>query len=68
MAKANTPKTRKDKTMTLNSGNFRLVILLGKAEVPAHTGNISRDVARRLKKAYAVARPQVETRVRKATV
>jgi hypothetical protein len=53
--------------MTLNSGNFRLVILLGKAEVPAHTGNISRDVARRLKKAYAVARPQVETRVRKAT-
>jgi hypothetical protein len=53
--------------MTLNSGNFRLVILLGKTEIPAHTGNVSRDAARRLKKFYSVARPQVETRVRKAT-
>lgn len=53
--------------MTLNTGNFRLVILIGKTEIPAHTGNVSRDTARRLKKFYSVARPQVETRVRKAT-
>jgi hypothetical protein len=53
--------------MTISTGNFRLVILVGAAEVPAHTGKISRDAARRLKKAYAAARPQVETRVRKAT-
>jgi len=52
--------------MTLNTGNFRLVLLVGKSEVPAHTGSISRDAARRLKKCYAVARPNVETRVRKA--
>jgi hypothetical protein len=53
--------------MTLNTGNFRLVLLVGSREVPAHTGKISRDAARKLKKAYAAARPQVETRVRKAT-
>jgi hypothetical protein len=53
--------------MTLNTGNFRLVLLLGKAEVPAHTGRITRDAARKLKKAYEVARPQTETRVRKVT-
>jgi hypothetical protein len=52
--------------MTVSTGNFRLVILVGKSEVPAHLGNISRDSARRLKKAYSVARPNVETRVRKA--
>jgi hypothetical protein len=53
--------------MTLNSGSFRLVILMGKTEVPAHSGQISRDTARRLKKYYEIARPQVQTRVRKAS-
>lgn len=52
--------------MTLNTGNFRLVLLIGKSEVPAHLGSISRDAARKLKRSYAAARPHVETRVRKA--
>lgn len=52
--------------MTASTGNFRLVVLVGRAEVPAHTGRISRDSARRLKKAYAVAKPEAQTRVRKA--
>jgi hypothetical protein len=53
--------------MTLSTGNFRLVLLVGKSEVPAHTGRISRDSARRLKKAYQVTRPGVQTRVRKVS-
>lgn len=64
---ARTPVTigREDKTMTLNTGNFRLVLLVAGAEVPAHTGKITRDAARRLKKSYEVARPTVQARVRK---
>ena len=52
--------------MTLNSGNFRLIIVVGKSEVPAHVGTISRDSARKMQKIYRVAKPEAVTRVRKA--
>ncbi|MCA1840160.1 MAG: hypothetical protein ABR585_12800 [Gemmatimonadaceae bacterium] len=51
---------------TTTTGSFRLTIVVGNSEVPAHLGNISRDKARHLKKVYAVARPEAVTRVRRA--
>lgn len=48
-----------------STGSFRLVVIVGRVEVPAHTGNVTRDRARALKAAYKVARPNAETRVRK---
>lgn len=53
---------------TATVGNFRLVIVVGKAEVPAHNGRVSRDAARRLQRVYRAGRPEAVTRVRKATV
>ncbi len=53
--------------MPLSTGNFRLVVIVGSHEVPAHAGRISRDSARRLKKAYQVTRPGAQTRVRKVS-
>lgn len=52
--------------MTTATGSFRLVIVLGKAEIPAHPGRISRDAARRMQRIYRVGRPEAVTRVRKA--
>lgn len=45
---------------------FKLVILIGKAMVPAHEGTVTRAQARALKAAYAVVRPNTTTRVVKA--
>ncbi len=51
---------------TLTAGGFRLTIVVGKVEVPAHPGNVTRDRARALKALYATHRPDAVTRVRKA--
>lgn len=48
------------------SGGFRLVVVVGRVEVPAHPGSVTRDRARALKAAYKLARPNAETRVRRA--
>ncbi len=52
--------------MTFKTGSFKLVVKVGKSEVPAHTGTVRRDDARRLQKSYRVARPNATTRVVKA--
>ena len=56
--------------VTYPAGSFRLTIVVrtntGTIEVPAHTGSISRDAARKLQKVYRTARPEAVTRVRKA--
>ena len=52
--------------MTVTTGNFRLVIVVAGTEVPAHSGRISRDSARRMQKIYRTGRPEAVTRVRKA--
>ncbi len=52
--------------MNAQTGNFRLTIVVGKSEVPAHPGKRTRDAARRLQRAYRLARPEAVTRVRKA--
>jgi len=59
---------REDKVMSTvyPAGNFKLTVMVGKTEVPAHPGSMSRDAARRLKKVWASARPGAQTRVRKA--
>lgn len=53
--------------MTFKPGSFRLVVRVGSHEVPAHTGTVRRDDARRLQKAYRTAKPEARTRVVKAT-
>lgn len=55
-------------TNTATAGSFRLVIVVGSrgVEVPAHSGNVTRDRARALKQAYSIARPDAVTRVRRA--
>lgn len=52
--------------MTVSTGNFRLVVVVGSAEVPAHSGRVTRDTARRLQKVWRSARPNAVTRVRRA--
>lgn len=49
--------------MIAKTGSFKLVVLIGKSVVNAHEGLVPRSEARRLKAAYAVARPNCETRV-----
>jgi len=55
-----------DTRHTYPAGSFKLTIVVGKTEVPAHPGRISRDAARKLQKTYRIARPEAVTRVRKA--
>ncbi len=50
----------------MNTGKFKLVILIGKATVAAHEGLVPRSQARQLKAAYAVARPGTVTKVVRA--
>ncbi len=52
---------------TVSTGSFRLVVVVGKTEVPAHNGRVTRDAARSLQKSYRVVRPTAVTRVRKVT-
>ena len=51
---------------TYPAGSFRLMIVVGRNEVPAHPGRITRDAARGLQKVWKTGRPDAVTRVRKA--
>lgn len=55
-------------TRTAKTGGFRLTISVGSSgvEFPAHSGTVTRDRARYLKRLYALHRPDVVTHVRKA--
>lgn len=53
--------------MNFKPGSFQLVVKVGSREVPAHSGTVRRDDARRLQKSYRAAKPEARTRVVKAT-
>jgi len=52
--------------MNFKTGSFQLVVKVGSTEVPAHSGTVRRDDARKLQKAYRIAKPSTPTRVVKA--